>query len=124
DERVGIGPLTSLRAAHRHGLDVLRAEYGAGTAAAGVPAVVRDRRVADAALPRRPDRCNPEIGTEPGPHLLLGHRTRVAAQVLRGLEPDLAIVDHDQRERARTPDDDDGVAAAAFAREHEAAAGQ
>ena len=37
---------------HQHGLDVLRAQHRAEPAAPGVAAVVADRRVADAAVPR------------------------------------------------------------------------
>src|SRR5688500_2973969 len=46
-----IGPLDALLAAYRDRLDVLAAKDGAAAAAAGVSAVVRDRRVADTAFP-------------------------------------------------------------------------
>ncbi len=115
-------PLDALRAAHGDRLDVLAAEHGPAAAAAGVPAVVRDRRVADGTLAGGPDRRDPVVGAEPRAQLFFRHRTRLAAHVIGRLEPYLAIVDHEHRQPRRTADDDDGVAAGALAGNGKAAA--
>ena len=57
---------------HGHGLDVLGAEHRTEPAAPGVPAVVRERRVAHAALPRRADGGDLERAAEPLAHRRLG----------------------------------------------------
>ncbi len=89
-----------------------------------MPAVMRDRRVKHTPLARRSDRGNPIVGPEPGPQLVLGHRTRIATHVICRLEPNVAVIDDQHRQRPRPPDDDDGVATALFAGNGETAAGE
>ena len=63
----GLRPLDAPLAAHGDRLDLLGAEHRAAAAAAGVAAVVRDRRVAHQALARRPDRRDAEAGARAAP---------------------------------------------------------
>ena len=60
-----VRPLAALGAAHGDRLDVLAAQHGAAPAAAGVAAVVRDRRVADRVLAGGADRRDLIVGAEP-----------------------------------------------------------
>ncbi len=118
------GPVAAVRPADGNGLDVLAAKDGATAAPAGVPAVMRDRRVKHTPLARRSDRGNPIVGSEPGPQLVLGHRTRIATHVICRLEPNVSVIDNQHRQRPRPPDDDDGVAAALLAGDGKTAAGE
>ena len=63
--RVGRGDLG--RGADRDGLDPFGAQHRAEPAAAGVPPVVGDRGVPDAALARRADRRHPPAAAQPLP---------------------------------------------------------
>src|SRR5207244_11447251 len=81
-ELLRVGQIASMRSAHGNSLDVLAAKHRAAAAASGMPPVVRDRRVADEALAGRPDRRNPVVGAEPGPHLLVFQRTTVDPKLL------------------------------------------
>ena len=78
-----VRPLAALRPAHGDRLDVLAAQHRAAAAAAGVPAVVRDRRVADRALAGRPDRRDAVVGAEPRAQRRFGLLARRAAQIRR-----------------------------------------
>src|SRR6185436_1210290 len=96
-------------------LDVLAAQHRAAAAATGVAPIVRDRRVENAALAGWPDRGNAIVGAESRAQLFFRDVTRIARDIVRRLEPDLSVVDHQNRLRGRPPDDDDGVAAGALA---------
>ena len=69
------------RGPHRDGLEELRPEHGAEAAAAGMAAVVRDRRVPDQALARRPDRGHAPRLAEPLAQARLGLVGREAPEV-------------------------------------------
>ena len=107
---------------HRHRLDVLGAEHRTEAAAAGVPAVVRERRVEHAALPRRAD----------GGHLAsarpnrsrtehLGVRRRPADLAVGRLEPHVRAVDEQHAGPGGPADDDDRVVPGELARDGEVA---
>ena len=80
---VRMRPLAALRAAHGDRLDVLAAQHGAAAAAAGVAAVVRDRRVADRVLAGGADRGDLIVGAKPRAQRRLGHLACGAAKVRR-----------------------------------------
>ena len=87
------------RGRHRDGLEALGAEHRAEPAAAGVAAVVADRRVAHAALAGRADRGDPQARpsalAQPG----LGVGGRQAPEVGGRLEPRPVAVDEQHRRR-------------------------
>ena len=103
------------RAAHRDGLDVLAAEHRAAAAAAGMPAVVRDRGVAHRALAGRADRGDLIVGAEPlaqcrprwpgksspaqrrRPARAAPRRRRSRAPTARGARPTITIASQPQR---------------------------
>src|SRR6185312_3572559 len=124
DELARLCPLAARGSPDGDRLDVLAAEDGAAAAASRMSPVMRDRRVPDAALAGGSDRGDLEAGAEPRLHRRFRIGARRAAQVIRGLEPHTAVVDHQRRERRGAADDDDGVAAAALAGNSEAAAGE
>ena len=93
EHRVGIGDRATRRRAHGDGLEPLGAEHGAEAAAAGVAAVVRDRRVAHEPLAGGPDRGDPVGGPELLAQPLLGLRG--------GQAPEVAGVDDRARRRRR-----------------------
>jgi hypothetical protein len=115
-------PLAAVRPADRDRLDVLAAEDGAAATATGMTAVMRDRRVTDSPFPRRTDRRNPIIRAVACAQLLFRHRTRIATDVVGRVEPRVAVVDNENRQRRCTTHDHDRVTPTAFAGEREAAA--
>ena len=64
DELRGCAQSHALRTADGNRLDILRTQHGAAAAAAGVPAVVRNRGVAHQPLAGRADRGDLKIGAE------------------------------------------------------------
>src|SRR5436853_7871674 len=98
-----------MRSADGDRLEVLAAHHGAAAATAGMPSVVRDRRVADRALSGRANRRDLIVMTELRLDRVLGRTARLAAQCLGRLEPHPAVVDHERRQRWRATDDDDGI---------------
>ena len=100
EHRLRIGDGAAGRSAHGDGLQPLGAQDGAEAAAAGVAAVVGDRRVAHEPLAGRPDRGDavrgPELLAQPG----LGLRRRQAPQVA-GVDHARAVAVDDQRRRRR-----------------------
>ena len=108
----------ALRAAHGDRLDVLAAEHGAAAAAAGVTAVVRDRRVADARAHRRDRsrRCGSRrqaarAASPPSPDT---SRPRTSSAGSSRTSPSSMTSTDSAGARA---DDDDGVAAGSACRQ-------
>ena len=66
------GPIAALRSTDGNGFEVLAAEHRSAAAAAGVAAVVRNRRVSNTALAGRSNRRDAEIAAEPSAQLFLG----------------------------------------------------
>ena len=95
----------------QHGLDVLGPQHRAEAAAAGVPAVVADRRVPDAALPGRADRRGTPAAPEALPARRLGLGRGQAGQLRRRLQPDAVGVDQQHRQLVGAAADDDRVVA-------------
>ena len=80
----------ALRAANGDGLDVLRAQHRAAAAAAGVPAVVRDRGIAHQPLAGRADRGDLKFGAQAGSrNRLSASPAGQAPQIAGRLEPHL-----------------------------------
>src|SRR5262245_11566803 len=88
-----VGPLAVLRPPNGDGLEALAAKEGAAAAPPRMASVVRDGRVANAALPRWSDRRDAKVITESGAQLRLGHTARIAEHIARGLDSYRAIVD-------------------------------
>ena len=120
----GVGRRDLAAGAHRDGLDVLGAEHRTEPAPAGMPAVVRQGRVADAALPRRADGGDPPGLAEPFAHRGLGVRRGPAG--LRGgrLETDLGPVDEQHAGPGGATGDDDRVVPGELAGDGEVAGGE
>ena len=102
-------------------LEELGAHHRAEPAAAGVAAVVRDRREADELLARRPDRGHPVGGAEPRAQRLLRGGGRQAPEVARGLEPRAVLVDDQDAGRVTGAADDDRIVAGPLAGDREVA---
>ena len=103
EHRGGVGDRAALRGgAHGDRLEPLGAEHRAEPAAAGVAAVVRDRRVADEPLAGRPDRGDAVGGSEPRAQPLSRPRRRRGPRGRRRrLEAGAVAVDDQRRRRAR-----------------------
>ena len=123
-ERLRLGPLAALRAAHRDRLDVLAAEDGAAATAPGMSSVVRDRGVTDRALPGRANRSNAVVRPQPRSQLLFSLVTRSAKDLVSRVQSNLPIVNDEDGPCGGAADNDDGVAATALAGHRESAAGQ
>ena len=78
-----MGPLDALLSANGDRLDVLGAEHRAAAAAAGVTAIVRNRRVANEMLAGRTDRRDAVVSAEVGSNARLGVLTTGAAILRR-----------------------------------------
>src|SRR4051794_32957617 len=120
--RVGRGHLR--RGPDRNGFEELGPEHGAEAAAAGVAAVVRDRRVLDEVLARGADRGDAPRLAEPLAKARLGLRRGQAPEVARGLEPRAVPVDQERRRLGARAGDDDRVVARELAGDREVARGE
>ena len=109
------------RAAHSHGLQVLRAHHGAEPAAAGVAAVVRHGGEPHQPLARGADRRDTPGRSEPLAQALLGWRPRQAPEIVRGLHPRALAVHEQHRGLLARAAHDDGVVACELALDGEVA---
>ena len=94
-----------------HGLEVLGPQHRAEAAAAGVPAVVADRGVPDAALPGRADRRRTPAAAEALLRRRLGLGRGQAGKVRRRLQPHAVAVDEQHGQLVGAAADDDRVVA-------------
>ena len=124
EDRGRVGCRDLRRRADRDRLQVLRAHDRAEAAAAGVPAVVRDRRVPDAALAGRADRGHPPAPAEFAAQLRVGVGGGHAAEVGRVDEPGAVAVDEQCRGLACAAADHDRVVAGELPGDRELAGGQ
>ena len=91
------------------GLEVLGPQHRAQPAAAGVPAVVADRGVADLPLPGRTDGRGLPAASEPLSHGRLGLGRRHPGQLRRGFETGAIAIDEQHRQLRGPPPHDDRV---------------
>src|SRR5262245_39805831 len=104
-------PRASLSAVNGNGLDVLCTQNRAAAAAAGMPPVVRDRRVANLPLAGRTNGGDAVFGSEPSTQSLFRHVARGAAEVAGALDSHAAVVDNQHGQLRRSPDDDERIGA-------------
>ena len=117
----GIGRPHLRARAHEDRLAPLGPHHGSEPAPAGVASVVRDRRVAHAALPGRADRRDPPGRTVTFPQAVLCLSRRQPPQIVGRLDPDLAAIDHDHRRLLAGSAQHDRVVAGELAGDREVA---
>ena len=115
-------PLAILRPADGDRLDALAAKHRTAAAATGMPAVVRDGRVAHSPLTRWTDRGDAIVSAEASAQFFFRNLTGVAEHIVGRLESNVSVIDDQNRPVRGAPDDEDRVGTRPFSSDCETTA--